>query len=387
MKHFLKFLSASLIFLVAASGCKEYEATIVTGEVKAPILKYIKMPSQDETIPGRHVYIEGAGFSGEDIVACKSLEGEADFNASVISADNYGIDIEIPVNAGGEYEVSVTRSDLTTVIDEHLFVAFVFTLDDVAVPASASPGKTITIEGEGFESGDKVRFVSSYYPAGIVFNTDAVISETGITVTVPDDCYGINNLTVIRGKKSCPVGNMKVPVMPGDQTGGGIVFYVSDGGAHGLIVAPANAGNAQTFGPSIQVVPYATGTSEAIYAGKENTSILVNGITSWRSAGNSTPPTTAELCNNYSVEVSGIVYDDWFLGSFDEMKELFIYRSTLSSPYAFVPAENYWTSTVFPGSNWAWAYFYVNFWESTNLVTGAAPCDVWVIAARPIRRF
>jgi hypothetical protein len=387
MKHFLKFLSASLIFLVAASGCKEYEATIVTGEVKAPILKYIKMPSQDETIPGSHVYIEGAGFSGEDIVACKSLEGEADFNASVISADNYGIEIEIPVNAGGEYEVSVKRSDLTTVIDEHLFVAFVFTLDNVVIPVSAAPGETITIEGEGFETGDQVKFNSIYYSTGVAFNADVTLTTSGITITVPDDCYGINSLTVIRGRKTCPIGNIVVPLTVGSHAGGGVVFYVSDGGAHGLIVAPANAGNTQTFGPSIQVVPYATGTSEAIYAGKENTDILVKGIASWRSAGNSTPLTTAELCDNYSVEVSGIVFDDWFLGSFDEMKELFIYRSALPSPYAFVPAENYWTSTVFPGSNWAWAYYYVNFWESTNLVTGAAPCDVWVIAARPIRRF
>ena len=387
MKHFLKCLFASFIFLLALSGCKEYEATIVTGEVKAPILKYIKMPLQDETIPGNIVFIEGAGFSGEDIVACRSLEGEADFTASVVSADNFGIKIEIPANAGGEYEVSVTRSGLTTVINQHLFVAFVFTLGNVVVPPSASPGEEITIAGEGFETGDIVRFGSGYYPTGVVFNSNATLTATGITVTVPVGCYGVNNITVLRGKKTCAIGNMKVPVIPGNQVGGGVVFYTSDGGAHGLIVAPANAGNTQTFGPSLQVVPYATGTSEAIYAGKENTNILVKGIASWRGAGNSTPPTSAELCYNYSVEVGGIVYDDWFLGSFEEMKELFLYRSSLPAPFAFVPAENYWTSSVFPGSNWAWAYYYVNFWESTNLVTGAAPCDVWVIAARPIRRF
>ena len=387
MKHFLKCLFVPAIFLLAFSGCKEYEATIVTGETQAPILKYVKMPAQDVTIPGTAIYIEGAGFSVEDIVACRSLEGEADFTASVVSADNFGINIEIPVNAGGEYEVSVTRSGLTTVINQHLFVAFVFTLDKVVVPPSAAPGEEITIAGEGFETGDIVRFGSGYYPTGVVFNSNATLTATGITVTVPVGCYGVNNITVIRGKKTCAIGNMKVPVIPGNQVGGGVVFYTSDGGAHGLIVAPANAGNTQTFGPSIQVVPYATGTSEAIYAGKENTNILVKGIASWRGAGNSTPPTSAELCDNYSVEVGGIVYDDWFLGSFEEMKELFLYRSSLPAPFAFVPAENYWTSSVFPGSNWAWAYYYVNFWESTNLVTGAAPCDVWVIAARPIRRF
>ena len=387
MKHFLKCLFVPAIFLLTYSGCKEYEATIVTGEIQAPILKYIKMPLQDETIPGTTIYIEGAGFSVEDIVGCRSLEGEADFTASVVSADNFGISIEIPVNAGGEYEVSVSRSDLTTVIDKHLFVAYVFTLDKVAVPASASAGETITIAGEGFEAGDKVRFASTYYPTGVVYNATAVLSANGITVTVPVDCYGVNSLTVIRGKKTCSIGNLKIPVLCGNQVGGGTVFYTSDGGTHGLIVAPANAGNTQTFGPSIQVVPYASGTSEAVYAGKENTNILVKGIASWRSAGNSTPLTSAEMCDNYSVEVNGIVYDDWFLGSFGDMKELFLYRAALPSPYAFVPAENYWTSSVFPGSNWAWAYYYVNFWESTNLVTGAAPCDVWVVAARPIRRF
>jgi hypothetical protein len=376
-----------LTFMLLFTGCKEEEATIVTGEVIPPIIKYVSMPSQSNTIPSTDIYIEGVGFSKEDIISCKSLEGETDFTSLAVSADNYGIIVSIPDNAGGEYEVSVSRSGLTTVLDKHLFVAFVFTIDNISIPETVAPGESVEIKGVGFESGDQVKFSSVYYPADLDYMVGVVQTDDGITISVPEACYGINNLTVIRGKKTCAIGSIKILVNIGDETGGGIVFYTSDEGVHGLIVAPENVVNEQIFGPSVQVEPYASGTSEAIYSGKENSNILVKGITSWRNAGNSAEPTIAELCSQYSIEVNGVTYDDWFLGSLDEMSVLFNYRATLAEPYAFVPAQNYWTSTVIPGSNWAWAYYYVNFWESTSLVTGAAPCDGWVIAARPIRQF
>ncbi len=387
MRQIPHYLVASLTLLFALSGCKEYDATLLTGELQAPILKYIQMPSVDDVIPGTVIKIRGTGFSEGDVISCKSLEGEADFTPTVVSADNFGISIQIPANAGGEYQVAVARAGLTTVLNEHLNVAFVFIIDNLYAPASAAPGETITIQGEGFENGDKLKFVSEAYPTGSFFIVNTTTTTDGISVTVPENSYGLNNLIVIRGKKTCSIGSLKVPVNIGDHIGGGVVFYTSDNGLHGLIAAPANTGVPQTFAPSIQVEPYASGTQESIYTGKGNTSILVKGIASWRSAGNSCPATPAELCDQYSVIENGVVYDDWFLGSLKEMEKLFLYRSTLSAPYGLIPAENYWTSSVFPGSSWAWAYYYVNFWESVNLVTGAAPCDVWVIATRPIRQF
>jgi len=388
MRHYAYWLLVLLSSLFVLSSCDDVdEATIVTGDVIAPVLKYINMPSQDETIPGTDIYIQGTGFSEIDVITCKSLEGEDDFTANTVSVDDYGITISIPESAGGEYEVAVTRSDLTTVLSQHLSVAFVFTIDNLKLPGNMVRGESATIEGEGFQSGDQVRFSSVYYPNGLSYTIDATTSEDGIVITIPDYCYGVNNLTVIRGKKTSFIGSTNIPVNVGDQIGGGVVFYTSNEGIHGLILAPENVVNESLFGPSVQVEPYAPGTLDALYSGKENTSNLVSGIAKWRDAGNSAESTVAELCVNYSVEIEGVVYNDWFLGSLNEMSALFNYRATLADPYALVPAQNYWTSTVFPGSNWAWAYYYVNFWESSSLVTGAAPCDGWVIAARPIRQF
>lgn len=387
----MKKIRGSILFclslLLVMASCEEEEATIVTGEVISPIIKYVLMPSQSNTVPGSAIYINGVGFSSEDSIYCKSLEGESNFSPTVISADNYGITILVPEIAGGEYEVSVIRNGLTTILDKHLFVAFVFSIDKLQVPSMSLPGDELTATGQGFESGDKVLFESDFYPQGVNYLVDATINSEGISFMVPEGSYGINKLTLIRGKKTCSMGNVKIPVSIGARIGGGVVFYTSDDGVHGLIVAPENVLTERIFGPSIQVEPYATGTSENIYKGKANTNILVNGIKSWRNAGNSTQSTAAELCYDYSVQVDGVVYDDWFLGSLAEMSELFKYRATLTNPYELVNAQNYWTSTVFPGSNWAWAYYYVNFWEQTNLVSGAAPCDVWAIAARPIRQF
>lgn len=387
MKRISNLIFIFFTLLLITTSCKEDEATILTGDAISPVIKYVSMPSQSSTIPGRNVYINGVGFSSEDSISCRSLEEEADFAAPVMSADNYGIKIFVPEIAGGEYEVSVTRNNLTTVLGEHLFVAFVFTIDNLSVPASAESGEDLVITGEGFMNGDQVLFESDYYPQGISYVAETDMATDGVSFTVPDGCYGMNNITLLRGKKTCNMGTINIPVNVGDQIGGGVVFYTSDNGVHGLIAAQENVVNEQVFGPSIQVDPYASGVSEDIFTGKNNTDILIDGIALWRAAGNSAEPTVAELCGQYSVEINGIIYNDWFLGSLNEMTELFNYRATLANAYEFVSAQNYWTSSVIPGSNWAWAYHYVNFWESETLITGAAPCDVWAIAARPIRQF
>lgn len=378
----------ALFLLPLFIGCNEEdEVTIVTGDVVAPILKDISMPSQSNTVPGSEVYINGVGFSDEDVISCTSLEGEANFTASVVSTDDYGITIEIPDEAGGGYEVSVTRANLTTVLDEHLKVAFVFSIDNLSVPVSVSEGEILAISGDGFESGDQLVFAADHYPEGLSFTVNTTLTTDGVTVTVPVGCYGVNNLSFIRGKRICVAGRIAVPVNVGDQLGGGTVFYTSDDGAHGLIVATENVAEKLPFGASVKIDPYASGTTEDIYAGKTNTESLVQGIISYRSDGNAAETSVAELCDNYSFDVDGYAYEDWFLGSLQEMVELFNYRATLDDPIALVSKNNYWTSTVNSTTVWAWAYYYVNFYEITDLVTGRANATNWSIAARPIRQF
>lgn len=118
IKHF----AVLLLIVAAATGCKEDSPEPVP---VAPILKYVVMPSESNSIPGTDVMIEGRGFSSEDVFTCKSLDGEKDFTSEAVKADNYSVTIRVPQEACGNYSVAVTRNGLTTTLQEKLYVAYI----------------------------------------------------------------------------------------------------------------------------------------------------------------------------------------------------------------------------------------------------------------------
>jgi len=355
----------------------------------APILKDIVMPAESNALPGSNVTIQGKGFDYGDSIICKSLSGEADFSPKVVSVDNYSITIIVPGNAAGNYRVSVERADLVTVLTETLKVPYLVTITNLTVPTSNfAAGSAVTILGTGFESGDKIRFESTAYPSGVSFTADATITTGGITVTIPGKCFATNILTVVRGKKVGTLGEVKIPVSVGDAVGGGVVYYTSAEGLHGLIVNKTNTGTAAEFwGPSIPA-SYAGGTSADIYKGKSNTASCAAKMAAYRQSGAVWATKTAvEQCDELAVTVDGVVYNDWCLPSLQELVELFKVKALMAEKGAEIPANNYWSSTEGTYASWVWSAFYVNFYESTNIVTGEVGKDVWKVGIRAIRQF
>lgn len=114
---------------------------------------------------------------------------------------------------------------------------------------------------------------------------------------------------------------INVPAI-GTEAYGGIVFYVNKATGHGLVVSKHQFAQ-QFFGPNtMHAEPF---TSYAIGAGKTNTESLVASIQAWRTAGNVwADKTAAETISDWSEEVNGVVYNDWYLPSSDEMKELYL---------------------------------------------------------------
>ena len=128
----------------------------------------------------------------------------------------------------------------------------------------------------------------------------------------------------------------------GDSYGGGIVFFVYDGGQHGLIAA--------TFDQSAAIRWYGgsnTNTrarADGIGAGLKNTAIII--ANQGPVDGNDF---AATACNEYSVTVGGVTYGDWYLPSKYELNLLYIERArvgNLSNSY-------YWSSTEYDSNN-AW---------------------------------
>ena len=87
--------------------------------------------------------------------------------------------------------------------------------------------------------------------------------------------------------------------------------------------------------------------------------------------------TAVEQCDELAVTVDGVVYNDWCLPSLQELVELFKVKALMAQKGAEIPANNYWSSTEGTYTSWVWSAFYVNFYESTNIVTGEVGKDVW----------
>jgi hypothetical protein len=124
----------------------------------------------------------------------------------------------------------------------------------------------------------------------------------------------------------------------GESYGGGIVFYVYDGGKHGLIAATADQSTGIRWygGTSTNTRARAVG----IGAGFKNTMLII--ANQAEVDGNDF---AATVCNDFSVTetVGGIssTYGDWYLPSTYELDLLYLQKDTVGG-FSLVP---YWSST------------------------------------------
>jgi len=152
---------------------------------------------------------------------------------------------------------------------------------------------------------------------------------------------GANN-TVFRFCKGVPtwvVANANCPLVIGDTgPAGGKVFYITEGGLHGLEAAPVNQADIVPwgcYGTSI------AGTSTAVGTGAANTAKIV--------AGCAEANTAAKVADAYSLNG----YDDWYLPSKDELDLLYDQKTVVG---VFANA-NYWSSTESDIYNAWYQYF------------------------------
>jgi len=114
----------------------------------------------------------------------------------------------------------------------------------------------------------------------------------------------------------------------GQQTGGGIVYYVDSTGQHGLIAATADCPLDYPYGCQADSIIGANGT--AIGDGAANTAAIVSGCPA--------AETAAMACD--TLTSNG--FSDWFLPSRDELDSLYHQKQVVGG---FVDDNIYWTST------------------------------------------
>ena len=131
----------------------------------------------------------------------------------------------------------------------------------------------------------------------------------------------------------------------GESYGGGIVFYVYDGGQHGLIAATADQSTGiQWFNGTNRF----TGTTgDGLNAGAMNTAMIVAA----QMADNPTGNFAAKVCADYTVIVGGVTYGDWYLPSKEELNLLYLQNSVVGGF-----ANNYYWSSTEINANTSWSF-------------------------------
>ena len=225
--------------------------------------------------------------------------------------------------------------------------------------AITSPAEGLMIYQTNNESG-YYYFSMTTYPQG--WKKVANGAETKI--------YGIYNIKVtgtgtIEDPYHITAGNHYI----GEQFGGGTVFYVYDGGMHGLIASPNDLSAAVTWDNGNPVAkingvvwdgtnPYQLGGS--FLGGAMNTGIIVSGLIGDYPTGNF----AARLCADYyCVDNSDIYlyYGDWYLPTLFELNLMYQQKAVLG-----ITGGEYWSSNEYIDPYQAWVMNFDNNYYYTN---------------------
>ncbi len=138
----------------------------------------------------------------------------------------------------------------------------------------------------------------------------------------------------------------------GDTLKGGIVFYVYDGGRHGLIAALADHDSSVMWknpaSTTPNTFPWVASFANGIEAGRANTAQIIATHTATQSLGDK-QMNAARACNEYAVTWKGVTYSGWYLPSLHELQLLYTNRSVVGGfQTSSVTTDIYCSSTAMP---------------------------------------
>ena len=132
----------------------------------------------------------------------------------------------------------------------------------------------------------------------------------------------------------------------GDYAQGGVIFFVTPDGNHGLVASIEDIGNraewgviGDTIGATANFLSFG---KNFLTAGKINTQLIVDKYPTGSYAAN--------LCKNYSVNIKGKIYNDWYLPCLKELKLMMQNIGIINNvclAHGGTPIEgiDYWSST------------------------------------------
>ena len=277
--------------------------------------------------------------------------GSDDFSAIDWSALPHYITIEIdPTGNNGNYTITGT-----TQLASVPYALYAKTSSDAEAVAAntAKVGYTEALVSANTDVAANTAKVG-YTEALVSANTDVAANTAKVGYTE----------ALVSANTDVAANTAKVGVTThaiGDSFGGGIVFFVYDGGQHGLIAATADQSTRMRwYGGSYTNI---RARADGIGAGLKNTAIII--ANQGPVDGNAF---AATVCNEYSVTVDGVTYGDWYLPSKHELNLLYIERAAVGG---FI-TNYYWSSTEY-GTLDAWLQIFnsgYQFYDNKNSPDG-----------------
>ncbi|TXL12340.1 hypothetical protein BMR05_15710 [Methylococcaceae bacterium HT4] len=355
-----KLLLTSLLFISLNQLCN---AGLVDAEVvfKTKYQAHTGGKALTTTIAGPQTIVEpGVEFPSDTSIAAIAAGKRGDSITyqhnhetyySVVDVDMYPM-IIVGVNIGNDFiEFDYTDSGKFSRVFQNTYI-FEFNNDSLPVDiTSATIDRSVTTFPL---TDDDVQFVGnqlSINVQGLPFNSDSFIR---INVGAGDPGYAVGDT----------------------GPAGGWVFYVTDGGAHGLEAAPRNL-QKYTWGCS-DTNTGANGVD--VNTGKQNTRAIIH--TKCKHPGQVNDRVAAKLVSSY--EHNG--HNDWFLPSKDELN--LIYSNLYLHDLGYFPrqTESYWSSTEVDATSAYVTHFTYTSDKEYGATNGIVFKDI-ALSIRPIRSF
>jgi hypothetical protein len=235
---------------------------------------------------------------------------------------------------------------------------------------SATGGSPILAQGICYSTHTN----STLADGGVISGSTASTFVCSVGLLSPNTTYYVRAYaTNVAGTTYGNELSFRTIISVGDSYGGGVVAYLSVPGdlgydantPHGLIYSGVTSW--LPWGCEGTAINGADGIGYG--SGNQNTIDIVNGC--------SAASIAARYCYDYSVTVNGVLYDDWFLPSKDELNKLFINKSFIGLSAS--GTIYYWSSTEYAAWPTSWVWFQnfftggQDYYTNKNMTNYASP--------------
>ena len=252
---------------------------------------------------------------------------------SVSPASDTAQDFTSPVTYTVTAEDASTQAYLVTVTEAAAVIDIAAIPGVIAPVAGATSVTTITETTQYTGTVTWVPADDPFQGNKVYVATITLTAKTGFTLTgVAANYFTVSGATIVTNTTDSGVVTAIFPetLEVGDSYGGGIVAYIFQSGdpeyvageQHGLIAATTDQSTSIQWitGDSTQTILNGN-TSTALGKGQANT-IAMMAQTGYTGGA-------AKVCDDYSVTVGSITYNDWFLPSKDELNKLCLNKSVI----------------------------------------------------------